>query len=164
MLTDDTRALARSAARMNRDRVVRLSPEPWQWSRPRVLIEDRDEVRADARAATFRRNGYAVAVCPGPSPGGACPLATADDGCAAAVGADVIVSSLGLGAAEARDALAALRSRAPAVPLLLAADVGDVVRWPDLVEGCDVVPAGATPEQIVTRAGAMVAQESNDGA
>lgn len=144
---------------MNRDRVVRLSPEPWQWNRPRVLIEDLDEARADARAAMFRRSGYAVAVCPGPAPGGTCPLATADDGCAAAVGADVIVSSLGLEAVEARDALAALRSRAPAVPLLVAADVGDVVRWPDLVEGCDVVPADAAPEQVVARAEALVAHE-----
>lgn len=98
-----------------------LSPQPWQWTRPRVLIEDADASRADARAAELRRRGYAVAICPGPSADDACPLA-ADEGCAAVEGADAVVSSLGFDTEEAREALAAVRTRAAHVPLVVAAD------------------------------------------
>jgi subtilase family serine protease len=76
-----------------RARRRKLTPQPWPWEGPRVLIEDADEERADARAAAFRRRGYAVAVCSGPTAASTCPLAH-EDGCASATGADLVVSSL----------------------------------------------------------------------
>lgn len=125
-----------------------LRPEPWAWQGRRVLIEQGDEARADALAAALRLAGFAVAVCPGPEAGEHCPLA-GDAGCAAAVGAHAVLSGLGLETPEAREALAALRRRVPETPLLVEADAAAVARWPELLEGCDVVAPSATPEELV---------------
>lgn len=132
-----------------------LRPEPWNWSHPRVLIEDADDARATARAEAFRRHGYAVAICTGPAMPAPCPLC-GDDGCAAATGADVIVSSLDYTAAEACDALAALQTRAPNVPLVVVAEVAAVVRRPELFADCEVVAADVSPDDLVARAEARI--------
>lgn len=115
-----------------------------------MLVEQPDEGRAVALVGVLRRAGYAVAVCPGPRSGDHCPLA-GEEGCAAASGADVVVSSLGMHTAEAREALAALRARIPPRQLLVEASAGDVARWPGLVEGCETVPSPAAPEQLLER-------------
>lgn len=125
----------------------RLSPQPWPWAGPRVLIEQTDEARADALVTQIRQAGYSVAVCPGPLPDVHCPL-TGDEGCAAAQGADVVVSGLGLQSGEARDALAALRRRLPKTPLIVEAPPEDAANWPELVEGCEVVNPPA-PERLL---------------
>lgn len=141
-----------------RERESRLSPQPWPWIGPRVLVEQAAGDRADALVAVLRRAGYAVAVCPGPLAGGRCPLA-GEEGCAAAEGADAVVSSLGLQTAEAREALAALRARLPRTPLLVEAGVEDVARWRELVEDCQIVAAPAVPEQLLEAVRAALAPE-----
>lgn len=97
-----------------------LRPEPWPWRGPRVLVEDADETRSAALAAALRRAGYAVAVCSGPSAGDRCPLASGE-GCAAALGADVVVSSLGVASAETREVLDSLRAKLPWTRLIVGA-------------------------------------------
>ena len=124
-----------------------LDPQPWEWAGPRVLIEHADEARADALAAALRRAGYAVACCPGPEPGGRCALA--GDGCAAAAGADLVVSSLGFETAEAREALGSLRTRLPHLPVVVEAGEHDRALWPELVDGCAPFAPAAAPEQVV---------------
>lgn len=133
----------------------RLRPQRWPWSGPRVLLEHPDADRATRLAAGLREAGYAVAVCTGPLPHDRCPLA-GRDGCAAADGADVIVSALGLRSSEARDALAALRLRLPSTPLLVEAPSQDVARWPELVEGCDLLEPPASPARLVESVRAAV--------
>ena len=131
-----------------RTRPTRLSPQPWTWRHPRVLIEHAD---ADATAdvvAALRQDGFAVALCHGPEHDSRCPLA-ADDGCAAAEGADVVVSWRGLATAETREALAALRRQLPATPLLVVAGARDAERWPDLVANAAVLEPSASPEQVL---------------
>jgi hypothetical protein len=120
-----------------------------------VLIEHADEARSEALAAALRRSGFAVTICPGPTPSDRCPLA-GDAGCAAAVGADAVLSGLGLGTPEAREALAALRVHAPRTPLLVEADAAAAARWPELLDGCDLVAPSATPAQLVERLRAMI--------
>ena len=139
-----------------------LDPQPWEWTGPRVLIEHADESRADALAAALRQAGYAVAVCPGPAPDEACPLA-AGDGCATAFGADLVVSGLGFETPAAREALRALRTRAPRLPIVVVADANDIVDWPELVDGCPLaVPAAAAPEQVVELVQATLKREESD--
>lgn len=126
----------------------RLSPQPWQWVGPRVLVEHPDADAAADVVAALRRSGFAVAVCPGPADGGLCPLAT-EDGCAAAEGADVVVSALGLGTPETRAALSALRRRLPETPLLVTATAAEAERWPELVYGAALVDPSAPAEQVL---------------
>lgn len=131
-----------------RARQSRLSPQPWPWPAPRVLIEHADaEATADVVAA-LRGDGFAVAVCRGPEHDSRCPLA-AEEGCAAAEGADVVVSWLGLATTEAREALAAVRRRLPATPVLVVANAGEAARWPELVENAAVIEGPASPEQVL---------------
>ena len=139
-----------------------LDPQPWEWAGPHVLIEHADEARADALAAALRRAGYSVACCPGPAAGGRCPLA--DDGCAAAAGADLVVSGLGFETTAARDALGALRTRLPRLPVVLEVGAGDAERWPELVDGCTVVAPPAAPEQVVAQVRATLRAQESDAA
>lgn len=128
----------------------RLSPQPWPWAGPRVLVEHADVHAAADIVVALRRSGFAVAVCPGPTDHGRCPLA-AEDGCAAAEGADVVVSALGLGTPQTRAALAALRRRLPSTPLLVAATEAEAERWPELVYGAELVEPAASPTQVLDR-------------
>ena len=126
-----------------------LRPQAWEWARPRVLLEetsDGEETRA--RIYALRRAGYAVAVCPGPTAEDPCPLA-GDDGCAAAHGADVVVSSLGLESSEACGALEALRARLPSLPVLVEADAASAASRPDLVPDDDRIEPGLAPDELV---------------
>jgi DNA-binding NtrC family response regulator len=127
-----------------------LNPEPWPWpGRPRVLVESVDE-SADLRlTSALREAGYGVAVCPGPMEKERCPLA-GPEGCAIAHGADVVVSSLGLERAEAREVLQALRARCPDVPLVVEVGAGQDGEWPDLLRGCELVYSPVAPEELVS--------------
>jgi DNA-binding response OmpR family regulator len=131
-----------------RKRELHLSPQPWRWSHPRVLVEDPDEASGLAIASALRYAGYAVGVCPGPGRPGQCPL-TGPEGCAPAHEADLVVCSLGYEREAAREVLRELRSHYPHTPLLV-----EVPRQVDaelraLLDGCHTVTAPATPEQIV---------------
>jgi DNA-binding response OmpR family regulator len=137
-----------------------LSPQPWPWAGPRVLVEHADGERADALLDAFRRAGYAVAVCAGPLPDERCPL-TCDEGCAAADGADLIVSSLGLQTSETRDVLASLRRRLPRTPLLVEAPTDDVAQWAEFVDGCKLVDAPAGPDELVATVRAALEREDS---
>jgi hypothetical protein len=87
-------------------RAANLSPQPWPWIRqPRILIEHPDDAAGLELAAIPRREGYAVAVCPGPEESERCPL-TGPEGCAIAHGSDVVVTALGLDRPVGREALA----------------------------------------------------------
>ena len=135
-----------------------LRPQAWDWARPRVLLEETsfgEETRA--RIDALRRAGYAVAVCPGPTATDVCPLA-GDDGCAAAHGADVVVSSLGLATSEARTALEALRARLPSLPVLVEVDAASAASRPDLVQHEDRIEPGLTPADLVARVDAVIAR------
>lgn len=136
-----------------RFRQRKLSPHPWRWpQRPRVLLENPDGDAGLVAAAALRRAGYAVAICPGPveegRPPGRCPL-VAHEGCALADGADVIVTSLGLDYAENQDVVRALRAHYPETPLVVEAPPEAAGRYPELLEGCDVVASPAAPEALV---------------
>lgn len=120
-----------------------------------------DERRSTHRGV--RRAGYAVAICPGPAAEARCPLA-GDEGCAAAAGADVVVSSLGQETAQAREALAALRERLPGRPLLIEADGNAGGRWPELLAGCELLAVGATPAQLAARIGGLLKRQAGVGA
>ncbi|HZC31441.1 MAG TPA: hypothetical protein VE261_07975 [Gaiellaceae bacterium] len=132
-----------------------MRPEPWAWPGPRVLLEQPYGRETQARVDALRRAGYAVAVCPGPTAEDRCPLA-GDEGCAAAHGADIVVSSLGLETAEARDALSALHERLPRMPTLVEADPGASARWPDLVREADRLESGIGADALVDRVGAAL--------
>jgi DNA-binding NarL/FixJ family response regulator len=136
-----------------------LRPQAWDWPGPRVLLEQPYREETIARVDALRRAGYAVAVCAGPAAEDRCPLA-GDEGCAAAHGADVIVSSLGLETAESREALAALRTRLPRLPVLVEADEAVASRWPELVGQGDRLEPGIAPSELVARVQATLAKEA----
>lgn len=129
-------------------RESKLAPQPWPWTGPRVLVENPDPEAGLATAEALRRSGLAVAICPGPARSSRCPLA-GDDGCATAHGADAVVSSLGFESPEARETLAALRARVSPRRLIVEADAQSTERWPELLEGCTVVPAPAQPGELL---------------
>jgi len=135
-----------------------LRPQAWDWPGPRVLLERPSAEETPARIDALRRAGYAVAVCPGPTAEERCPLA-GDEGCAAAHGADVIVSSLRLESVEAREALAALRTRLPRLPVLIEADAAAASRWPELVRHGDRLEPGIAPSELVERVEAAISKE-----
>jgi DNA-binding NarL/FixJ family response regulator len=129
---------------------VVLRPQPWDWPGPRVLLEQVYSADTIGRVDALRRAGFAVSVCPGPTAEDRCPLA-GDEGCAAAHGADVVVSSLGLETAEAREALAALHARLPRLPVLVEAAAEVAARWPDLVRADDRLEVGIGGDALVER-------------
>ena len=137
-----------------------LRPQAWEWPGPRVLLEERDGKHVHARIDALRRAGFAVGVCFGPTEEDHCPLA-GDEGCAAAHGADVVVSSLGLESVEAREALGALRTRLPQLPVLVEADAAAALRWPGLVPRGDRLEPGIGPSELVERVEAAIARESD---
>lgn len=157
-----SRAVWRSMVRMD-ERPSALDPQPWTWPGSRVLIEQADAAGAEALGAAFRHAGFAVSICAGPLEGEHCPL-TGDAGCAAAAGADAVVSALGFETPEAREALAALRLRVPGIPLLVAADPGAGRRWPELLGGCETVASTATPQDVVARVQALLEPGDDDAA
>jgi hypothetical protein len=96
----------------------RLNPQPWPWGDDlRVLVEHADAAERLRLASALREAGYAVTVCPGPAEGARCPL-VAGEGCAAAHGADVIVSALPQDRAEAAEVRPMLRVRCAETPLI----------------------------------------------
>ncbi len=129
-------------------RVVNISPQPWRWSHPRVLVEHPDEAAGLAIASGLRFAGYAVAVCPGPQGHGQCPL-TGPAGCAPAHDADLVVCSLGYEHEVAREVLRELRTRYPDRPLLVEVPSDIEADLRELLDGCHRLPSAATPEQVV---------------
>jgi len=129
-------------------KTANLNPQPWRWSHPRILVEHPDEAAGLAIASCLRFAGYAVAICPGPRGHGPCPL-TGPAGCAPAHDADVVVCSLGYEHEAAREVLHELRTRYPDTPLLVdvPSDIDADLR--ELLDGCQRLPASATPEQVV---------------
>ena len=134
---------------------VSPNPQPWRWNHPRVLVEHPDEQAGLAIASGLRFTGYAVAICPGPRGHGKCPL-TGPAGCAPAHEADVVVCSLGYENGQAREILRELRMRYPGTPLLVDAPSEPDAELSQLLEGCHLLPAAATPEQIVAAVQGLV--------
>jgi hypothetical protein len=151
-----------SGGSVARGRVVSMSPQPWRWGHPRVLVEHPDEASGLAIASGLRFAGYAVAVCPGPRGHGQCPL-TGPAGCAPAHDADLVVCSLGYEREVAREVLRELRTRYPGVPLLVEvpSDVDADLR--ELLDGCHRLPAPATPEQIVAAVQSLSGHAGGEG-
>ncbi len=133
-----------------RSRPTRLSPQPWSWPGPRVLIEHPDEAVGLTYASVLRQAGYAVAVCPGPEQSEICPLAGPEE-CAVAHGADVVVSSLGVERPEAREVLEALRRRCPDTALVVEVAPGQEAEWHDLLRECELVVSPVAPEELLDR-------------
>jgi DNA-binding response OmpR family regulator len=146
-----------------RVREISLSPQPWPWpGHPRVLIEHPEQSVGMRLAAGLRDAGYAVAVCPGPAQTERCPLA-GDAGCEAAHGADVIVSSLGLGSPQNRAVLQALRARCTGTPLVVEVAPGEKEQWPDLLKGCEVVVSPVASEELVAAVRGVLAARGEGG-
>ena len=140
-----------------------LSPQPWTWiGSPRVLIEHADETKGMSLAAAVRQAGYTVAVCPGPAQSERCPL-TGDEGCEAAHGADLIVTSLGLGTRQSREVFEALRTRCPRTPLVVEVTREETEEWPDLLQGCEVVISPVTPDALVATVRGVLAPRGQGG-
>jgi CheY-like chemotaxis protein len=127
---------------------VHLKPQPWRWSHPRVLVEHPDEATGLAIASGLRFAGYAVGVCPGPRGHEKCPL-TGPAGCAPAHDADLVVCSLGYESETARKILRELRTRFPDTPLLVEVPSDIDTDLQELLEGCERLPAPASPDQVV---------------
>jgi DNA-binding response OmpR family regulator len=126
-----------------------LGPQPWPWvGEPRVLIEHPDDATGLRLASALRREGFAVAVCPGPAESERCPL-TGPEGCALAHGADVVVSALGLDRSTGREVLGALRARLAGTALVVEVvpELEDELR--DLLAGCHVVESPVDPDELV---------------
>ncbi len=102
-----------------------------------------------AWASALRQAAYAVAVCGGPGDDQRCPLAEADE-CAAASGADVIVSSLDWGQPRARAVRRDLRRCHASVPLIIETTPPERRDWPEGLEGSVLLDAPASPERLVT--------------
>jgi DNA-binding NarL/FixJ family response regulator len=100
-------------------------------------------------ASALRQAGYAVAVCPGPAETERCPL-SGPEGCSVAHGADVIVSSLGFDRVESRDVLQSLRTRLPDARLVVEVNAGRQNEWTDILQGCELVHAPATPDEVLS--------------
>lgn len=113
-----------------------------------MLIEHPDEAAGLAIASGLRYAGFAVGVCPGPHGLGQCPL-TGPEGCAPAHDADVVVCSLGYEREAAREVLQELRRCYPHTKLLVEVPAAIDAELRELLEGCQVVPAPASPQQIV---------------
>jgi hypothetical protein len=141
---------------------VKLSPQPWRWSHPRVLVEHPDEATGLAIASGLRFAGYAVAICPGPAGHGRCPL-TGPAGCAPAHDADLVVSSLGYEHESAREVLRELRTRYPDTPLLVEAPSDMDASLRELLDGCHQLPAPASTEQIVAAVQSIAGHPSDEG-
>lgn len=124
---------------------MKLAPQPWRWSRPRVLVEHADEAVGLAISDRLRRAGYAVALCSGPVHEHDCPL-TGTEGCAVARDADAIVSCLGVDRQPGRAVVDALRARCADVPLVLEVADGEVE---EELAGCTFVTAPAGPARVV---------------
>jgi hypothetical protein len=152
---------APDAGAMARARAVSIRPQPWRWSRPRVLVEHSDEAAGLAIASGLRFAGYAVAVCPGPHDLGQCPLC-GSDGCATAHDADLVVSCLGFEREAAQEVIRALRTRCPNVPLLVETPLGTDPDLRQLLEGCHTLPAPATPEQVVAAVQALLGERTEE--
>jgi hypothetical protein len=139
------------AAPFEEPRKARLEPQPWAWGdRPRVLVEHADAAEGLRIATALRQAGCAVAICPGPAAGARCPL-VAGEGCAAAHGADVIVSSLPDDRPETAEVRPMLRVRCADVPL---------------IEGSALAPeqvAAAVREAIAVRADAPRTRRGTTG-
>lgn len=113
-----------------------------------MLIEHPDEAAGLAIASALRFAGYAITVCPGPRGRGQCPL-VGPAGCAPAHDADLVVCCLGYDRVAAAEVLRELRLRYPNMPLLVEAPSEADGELTELLDGCDQLPAPASPEQIV---------------
>jgi len=128
-----------------------------------VLIEHPDDAAGLSIASALRFAGYAVTVCPGPRGRGQCPL-IGPEGCASAHDADLVVGCLGYEREVAAEVLGELRTRYPKLPLVVEtpADTGADLRA--LLDGCDQLPAPATPEQVVAAVQALIGLPDEAGA
>jgi|SRR5579863_4985132 len=143
-------------------RAASLTPLPWRWSHPRVLVEHPDEAAGLAIATGLRFAGYAVAVCPGPRGRSQCPL-TGPAGCAPAHDADLVVCSLGYEHEAPREVLRGLQTRYPSVPLLVEVPPDPDAGLRELLDGCHQLPAPATPEQIVAAVQTLSGPTAQEG-
>ena len=133
-------------------RAVTIDLGPWAHpGRPRVLIEMPDPDDALEWAGAIRRRGCTVGICRGPDsaadPAARCPLHRLEP-CVAVEGADLVVTALDLESDAGREVLRGLRTRYPAVPLVVAATVAQAIGLEDVLAGCVVVPVDADPERV----------------
>lgn len=108
-----------------------------------------------AISAALRYAGYAVVICPGPPGRGKCPL-TGPEGCAPAHDADLVVCALGYEDESGRDVLREMRNRYPSVPVLVEVPSEVDGELEQLLDGCEQLPAPATPEQVVASVQALL--------
>jgi hypothetical protein len=135
----------------HRQRVRTISTGPWPFSRPRVLIEHFDQTIAFELVATLRRAGFSAAICPGPSNSPDAPercVLTTGERCLFVDGADVVVSGLGVGTAERRSVLEALRRHHPSKPLVVAVSPQELHLYGELLDDLHVVIDPVEPAEL----------------
>ncbi|MFP5322335.1 MAG: hypothetical protein ACLGIC_10880 [Acidimicrobiia bacterium] len=127
-----------------------LHDHDWQGGgRARVLVEASEWPAREAIELILRGAGYATVACAGPEGSGQrCALA-GGRGCAAAGEADLVVHALRASDARNLEALRALRSRRPAVPVVVEAPPAVAERREDDFAGCTVIDAPLTPASLL---------------
>ena len=128
-----------------------------------MLVEHSDEAAGLEISSALRFAGYAVTVCPGPPGRGQCPL-VGPEGCAPAHDADLVVCCLGYERETPREVLRELRTRYPGIPLVVEAPSDADADLRELLDGCEQLPAPATPEQIVAAVQSLLGQASEEAA
>jgi hypothetical protein len=101
---------------------------------PRVVVECRDDVLADAAAGTLSAAGYHVMSCVGPDDRHRCPLLDGG-GCPLVEGADVVVDMLGFGDDDGARVLGRLKERYPDTPVVAEASTSERARHADDLSG-----------------------------
>lgn len=135
----------------HRQRVTTISTGPWRFSRPRVLIEHFDQTIAFELVATLRRAGFSAAICRGPSDSPDAPercVLTTGEPCLFVDGADVVVSGLGVGTAERRAVLEALRRHHPRKPLVVVVSPPELHLYGDLLDDLHVLVDPVEPAEL----------------
>lgn len=113
-------------------------------SRTRVLVEATEWRHREQVSTILREEGYETVTCPGPEGAGQrCRLA-AGEGCRAAEEVHVVVHALRPWDPRNVEALRALRSRLPMLPVVVEASGPEVQRRGVELEGCVVVDAPAS--------------------
>lgn len=118
--------------------------EPGGWprrsDRQRVLVEDPDGALRTASERLLQREGFDVAVCPGPEEMGSrhCPAVACGE-CPLVEGADVVYANLRWSLPASREVLQAHRTCYAGTPVVVEVSQPEETRSPELFAGCTVV-------------------------
>jgi DNA-binding NtrC family response regulator len=127
-----------------------LTHDDWPGgTRARVLVEATEWTVRETIEVILQGAGYRTLSCAGPEGSGQrCGLAS-DQGCPAAMTADLVVHALRVCDARNLEALRALRRRRPEMPVVVEASAAVAVQRADDFAGCSVIEAPLTAEALL---------------